>query len=339
MARSAAVSVAVLILSGFAWHQQVATHTVVRGDTLWDLSNRYYQTPWEWRRIWEANRDKVQDPNLIYPHQVLTIPGREATVTEVAVEGPEAPSQPAADPDRTVFYRDPSATDSPAARESMAPLAVARDAVFSAPWLIRLDENPASLGRIEGFAGGSPVTETPRGYDRIRLSFEGTPPAVGEPFQAMRVFRTVEGVGKVVRPTGIVTISSVDDRGVVAIVTKEFERMQLGDLVGPLPAYGLSPGQSAVAVAEGPHAMIMAFAGENVLQGPESIAFLDLGSEDGVAVGDEFDYVNPDAGPGEVEGRLQVIGVRPHTAAARIVGMDDVVFKQGLVVRLVREMR
>jgi hypothetical protein len=115
--------------------------------------------------------------------------------------------------------------------------------------------------------------------------------------------------------------------------------MQLGDLLGPLPSFGLSPGQSAVAVPEGPHAMIMAFAGENVLQNVQSIAFLDLGSEDGVAVGDEFDYVNPDVGRGAVEGRLQVIGVRPHTATARIVSMDDVVFKRGLVVRLVRGMR
>ena len=79
MVRSAAAILAVLILPGFALGQQaLGTHTVVEDDTLWDLAQRYYQDPFEWRVIWNANRAVVEDPNLIYPGQTLRIPQDEA---------------------------------------------------------------------------------------------------------------------------------------------------------------------------------------------------------------------------------------------------------------------
>ena len=53
----------------------------------------------------------------------------------------------------------------------------------------------------------------------------------------------------------------------------------------------------------------------------------------------QFDYVEPEAGANEVDGRLLVVGVSSETASARIVQMDDVVFRQGLAVRLTRKMR
>ena len=218
-------------------------------------------------------------------------------------------------------------------------LAVPRDAVYSAPWLVGLEDEPESLGRIEGFAGGVSFSETPRGYDRVRVSFTEGSPRVGDQVQTFRVFRVIEDVGRVVKPTGVVTISDIDEDGAIGIVTKEFDRMQLGDLVGLLPGYELSPGQYAGPASEEAHAMIMGFADLNVLQNVESIAFLDLGADHGITVGDEFDYVNPEAGQDVVEGRIQVVGVKPNMASARIVQMDDVVFRQGLVVQLVRKMR
>ena len=31
-------------------------HIIVRGDTLWDLSNHYLQNPFLWPQLWDANR-------------------------------------------------------------------------------------------------------------------------------------------------------------------------------------------------------------------------------------------------------------------------------------------
>lgn len=50
------------------------THTVVKGDTLWGIAKKYYGNGSQYPKIHNANKDKVKNPNLIYPGQVLTIP-------------------------------------------------------------------------------------------------------------------------------------------------------------------------------------------------------------------------------------------------------------------------
>ena len=52
------------------------TYTVVRGDCLWIISGypQIYNDPIRWPRIYRANRDQIEDPGLIYPNQVFTIP-------------------------------------------------------------------------------------------------------------------------------------------------------------------------------------------------------------------------------------------------------------------------
>jgi hypothetical protein len=41
-------------------------HTVVRGDTLWDISDAYLGTPWVWPALWADNQD-IHNPDLIHP--------------------------------------------------------------------------------------------------------------------------------------------------------------------------------------------------------------------------------------------------------------------------------
>ncbi len=50
------------------------TYTVVRGDCLWNIAKKYYGNGSQYTKIYNANRDKIKNPNLIYPGQVLTIP-------------------------------------------------------------------------------------------------------------------------------------------------------------------------------------------------------------------------------------------------------------------------
>ena len=54
--------------------QQQRTYTVQAGDSLSKISKQFYGNVNEYMRIFEANRDKLNDPNLIRPGQKLVIP-------------------------------------------------------------------------------------------------------------------------------------------------------------------------------------------------------------------------------------------------------------------------
>jgi hypothetical protein len=46
-------------------------HTVVRGDTLWDISGKFLEHPWCWPQVWGMNRADIANPHWIYPGQIV----------------------------------------------------------------------------------------------------------------------------------------------------------------------------------------------------------------------------------------------------------------------------
>jgi nucleoid-associated protein YgaU len=52
----------------------VETTVVIRGDSLWRISESTYGRGIRYPTIYYANRDKIRDPDLIYPGQIFVLP-------------------------------------------------------------------------------------------------------------------------------------------------------------------------------------------------------------------------------------------------------------------------
>jgi nucleoid-associated protein YgaU len=54
--------------------QVYETHVVVSGDSLSKIAKHFYGDANAWKRIFEANKDILKDPNKIFPGQKLKVP-------------------------------------------------------------------------------------------------------------------------------------------------------------------------------------------------------------------------------------------------------------------------
>jgi nucleoid-associated protein YgaU len=61
-----------------AWQEKPKEilYTVVKGDHLWKIAGKkeHYANSFAWPKIYQANRDQIKNPDLIYPKQVFKIP-------------------------------------------------------------------------------------------------------------------------------------------------------------------------------------------------------------------------------------------------------------------------
>jgi hypothetical protein len=131
-------------------------YTVVRGDTLWGISQRYTDSPWRWPELWGMNREQIRNPHLIYPGYVIILDRERARLSIAGGETPGASATPA--PGAEASSTESTTTTAPSGTVKLAPRiraeSLAKQAIPSIP-----------LGVIEPFLT-RPLVVEPDGLDK-----------------------------------------------------------------------------------------------------------------------------------------------------------------------------
>jgi hypothetical protein len=352
-----------------------ATHTVVTGETLWSLAQRYLSDPHRWPEIYDLNKSAIADPHWIYPGQVLKLPGAVTSVAVSVAPAPapapatpvaarpadtaaRAPAAPAVNPAMapTVFRRPPAVVRTPVALNLQGPEipTVLSGEYLRAPFVVKPGEI-AGGGRLlkSGDLDPQGAVDTRsifKAYDDVMIQ----PPAgvaaqKGDRYVALQMGKTLPGGGQVAIPTGVLEVTRPAAAGVAAMaqVVQLFGEMNPGQAIVPLDTAGLSSVTRPQPVENGRWATIQWVLASPVLPTLQNYAVLNLTTADGVKTGDEFIVYRPRTEsevrgrPGDPEipiGRAQAIRVTPFGTTAIVTAQEQPAINVGSAVRLSAKM-
>jgi LysM repeat protein len=342
-----------------------ATHTVKRGDTLWDLAQAYLGDAYLWPEIYRLNTDQIEDPHWIYPGETLRLPGRIEGVQVAAapsdsahpmVRPPVEEEQPRRVAGPTIFAPRYMARPRRAEMEDApAPARVPMGDVLRAPYFDG-SRGPRGAGRVlVGYE--IPGIDKPNAtanfqlYDKVLM----TPPAGSvaaerERFMAYTLGDYVENVGMVVIPTALLQVVRAPRDGDAAIVQvlQLYGQLNSDQLVVPVDTAGAGANQVPLPVASGATAKVRYIhRDKTVLPSLSYYVLFDLSAQDGLKIGDEIELFRPrmedrsDVGPAVPEipiARGQVVRVTPYGATARITSQEQPAIRIGESVRITARM-
>lgn len=351
-----------------AQEAQPRTHTVVKGDNLWDLSQKYLGNPFLWPEIYRLNRDVIEDPHWIFPGEVLRLPGEgQTTIAQQPPAGGVAPVSgaqvPVSPSEPTIFGKTQTSgiiggqttgTTFDTSVVNAAPHPTVRAGeVIAAPYVDR-EGGPRAFGRIlkaGDIAGVSEATERYRfqAYDRV---FIAPPPGMvapeGERYLAYKLGPVLDNQGQIVIPTGIVEVTRAprSDVAAVAKVVKAFTELSATDRLIPVDTLGITTTARPVKVSDGASSTIKWIYGEPVLPNLQNFVVLGLSSREGVKMGDEVLIYRPQSKPerGQLAdpetpiSKAQVIRATPFGVTAVIIGQEQPAIREGMPARIIARM-
>ncbi len=303
------------------------THTVKKGDTLWDLAQYYLHDPFLWPGIYRLNTDVVEDPHWIYPGEVLRIAPTDnvasvptmdtpvpmngdsailvadsaqgsADTTDALARGPQQPSTAESEnsEQRLLFpeRRPRSVSEILKAYTHQPYRALRRSEFYSSGFLTENQRLP--YGKVIGpitpqqiKAVNSRANALPFSYISLEAP-DGATYQVGDSVLLLQLGRELEQHGHIVVPTGVARITEAMDGHYVANVVATYGPIRNGQRTLPLESFNASGATGrAIPVSDGVRGSLLGGLGRQALKEPQMVVFINKGREDGVAPGDLFE--------------------------------------------------
>jgi hypothetical protein len=289
-------------------------HKVVKGDTLWDITETELADPFRWPEVWKVN-PWIKNPHWIYPKQIIKIPlyllKKEKLAEETAKSAATSPE--------------------PALEELAAPEPV----VEVTKEVVRIVKHPL-VNKSVLMAGGY-IADTIPGVGRMSDSPSGEfvfgngdmvyvsldhPAKLGDKFYVIKASRLIEhpitgkDIGYVISISGIAEIVKIKDGETMVKITKCFGEINKGEHL--VPYYDIeTPLTTGNFRSPNIKGTIIATGNDMKMQTALDIIYIDKGCKDGIEAGDMFRTIVVDTHT-TPNGLIQVIDCRDHTATAII---------------------
>ncbi len=255
-------------------------YTVKKGDTLWDISNRYFNTHWRWPQIWSENQ-QIMNPHRIFPGERLRLYHQ---VWDASLP-PESPDQPAS-----------SFSD-------RLPVIEAKYYEYSSIHRIGfIKEQPvAASGHISLIRGDKSVQKTmlvqdeiiyvaPSGNVSLKVddvyAVYRPPTQVKDPETKNIIGEPKNIVGVQYYKTGLIRIVESHEDYAVAKIEKAFRSIMVNDIL--LPYEPVSPKIQLTPVTARIDGNVFKAEEDVEIIGDDAIAFINKGAEDGIQTGQTY---------------------------------------------------
>jgi LysM repeat protein len=334
------------------------THTVVKGDTLWDLSARYLQTPWYWPKVWSYNPE-IANPHWIYPGQTVRF----------FPSGEEAPARVDVEPEE----------EAPAAPTEMSDVSKGN---MNAPDLMGQDEDTVTMSGKIGYVGpGAGYMRRDGFVTQAELDDSGVidhSPAEIEMLSTLDIayirFKTkaakigdryiiYKTVSKIVHPKtgdfygylthiqGTLRIAHIEPGGETSgVIDRAYDEINRGDYVAPLTAKFDRPLTPKANTHEMKGYVLATFIPKVTHEGEYDVIFVDKGKRDGVEEGntfvvvrrsdgliDVFDRAEDPTVPQEDLGQVRVLDVKDNASSCLVIrSIREIVVGDRVEMRLPR---
>ncbi len=308
------------------YNDEAFYYTVQKGDTLWDISERFLKSPWKWPSLWQRNAREVPilNPHLIYPGQRLLIyPLRGVIATE------PLPAEPMTQPR---FETEAPSPAPPSGGFEETPLKGREETLTFSPinrvgFIRRQPVDPHGvIFKVQGDAKQmiherDTVYIRPSGDIPLVLGREYTIYRTAGPIRDPKTNRVV-GYQHIL--TGRVEITRLEPEFAMGVIRSSYRTIRVDEML--MPFNERSPTIPVAGSVKDIRGTIVASEEGGRLLGEGSVVFIDRGEENGIAPGQRYSIIyqeiaKPDPArskritlPPVILGDIVVLRAEPTTA-------------------------